>query len=83
MVEYTRQLRAGQELDMFVLSRSRVHGLRLGQHTLRFSAIHQDTIEVAYFDDSPITVDGLLTSDFMLNERVKKLLDRLLDQPVD
>jgi hypothetical protein len=86
--EYTRQLRAGQQLDMFVLSRSREHGLRPGQHVIRFEAIDSDSVEVTYFGGAPteshkITVNILLNHDLMADDRVKELLNRLVEQPVD
>ena len=77
-IGYDRTLRAGQCLDILTVSRSRIHGLRLEQPRIGFH-IYQG--KVAVFST------GLQSETFVENaqpvsDRVRDLLDRLLNQPI-
>ena len=75
---YDRKLRAGQSLDAFVVSRSRVHGLRTEQPMIAFH-IAKDRIlarsrelQAEDFDENEVKV----------SDRVRALLDRLSKEPI-
>jgi hypothetical protein len=73
---YDRKFRAGQSLDMLVLSRARVHGLRQGQSAVVF-VFHQGGMEVLVdhkkIDSIPIE----------LTPKVEGVLAELLSKPID
>jgi hypothetical protein len=78
---YDRQFRAGQSLDILVLSRSRNHGLRTGQANLGVMLNLAGGMIVSYHDqstDMEINVERV-----ELTPEVEELLARLLAQPID
>jgi hypothetical protein len=75
---YDRKLRAGQSLDIFVLSRSRKHGLRPEQPSVGFHI---------YEGKMRVYAKGLEAETFAenmqpLSDRVRDLLHRLLNEPI-
>lgn len=74
---YDRKLRAGQTLDMFVVSRSRFHGLRSDQSRVVF-CFHGDAMDVA--ERNEVCIRG---ADISLSTPVEVVLARLLNRPID
>ena len=74
---YDRKLRAGQTIDIFIVSRSRHHGLRPDQSRVAFY-FHKDGMDV---------VEGhelkLRRTDFSLSAPVRAVLDRLVSRDID
>lgn len=74
---YDRKLRAGQTIDIFIVSRSRHHGLRPDQSRVAFY-FHKDGMDV---------VEGhelqLRRPDFSLSAPVRAVLDRLVSRDID
>jgi hypothetical protein len=75
---YDRHLRAGQSLEIFVVSRSRKHGLRPEQPSIGFHI---------YKGKMRVYSKGLHTETFVenaatLSDRVRDLLDRLTDEAI-
>jgi hypothetical protein len=92
--DYARKLRAGQQLRSLILSRSREHGLRSGQHRMFFDVVAseggdikaENRVKVTYYGDNSseeIVVDMLVSEDMQIVEDVKGMLDRLVEQPID
>jgi hypothetical protein len=78
---YDKQLRAGQRMTVFILSRSREHGLRDGQASLAIYVNPDGSMTVRYWENGFETEVEMarveLTSEF------EELLARLLKQPID
>ncbi len=74
---YDRKLRAGQSLDMFVVSRSRRHGLRPDQPRVVF-CFHNDGMDV--LEGNELEVRG---TDISLSAPVQAVLARLLSREID
>lgn len=92
--DYARRLRPGQTMMTFVLSRSREYGLRNDQHRLLFNVVAsedgnikaENSVKVTYYDGTTleeIVVDALVNEDGQIVAEVKRLLDRLVEQPID
>jgi hypothetical protein len=78
---YDRQLRAGQQLTTFVLSRSRKHGLRVEQPKLSIT-LKQDAGMTVSYRDSDGTSKTEIESN-MLTLELETLLTRLMAHPID
>jgi len=78
---YDRQFRAGQSLDILVLSRSREHGLRTGQASLAVILNTKGGMIVSYQDQS--TDIEINVERVELTPEVEELLARLLALPID
>lgn len=74
---YDQKLRAGQSLDMFVVSRSRRHGLRPDQPRVVF-CFHNDVMDV--LEGNEPEVRG---ADISLSAPVQAVLARLLSREID
>jgi hypothetical protein len=74
---YDRKLRAGQTVDMFIVSRSRRHGLRPDQPFVVF-CFHRDVMDVREGNDECIR-----GADISLSPPVEAVLTRLLNHPID
>jgi hypothetical protein len=79
---YDRRLRAGQQLDALVLSRSRVHGLRLDQSRFSIEASWNEGAFVGYGEPPDIHLQFQIERAEITPE-VEELLQRLLAQPID
>jgi len=78
---YDKQLRAGQSLLLFILSRSRQHGLRSEQACLFVELLREGGMTVYYSDSSEkITIE---MQSIELTKELEELIARLLAQPID
>jgi hypothetical protein len=80
--EYDRKFRAGQSLYVFVLSRSRKHGMRLEQPALRFELKREGGMKVQYWE-YPDTRTEFEVASVEITPEIEALLARLLAQPID
>ena len=79
---YDRRFRAGQSLWIFILSRSRQHGLRPDQHCIRIILHSQGGMTVEYCDG--LNRNTNLDADHVeLTQELEALLQRLLAQPIN
>jgi hypothetical protein len=75
---YDQKLRAGQSLDALVVSRSRVHGLRMEQPLMAFHilqsrmVVHSRALQAEEFEEIEVK----------MSDRVRALLDRLSREPI-
>ena len=74
---YDRKLRAGQSLEVFIVSRSRRHGLRPDQHRVVF-CFHNDVIDVLEGNEPKIR-----NTDISLSAPVEAVLARLVSRDID
>jgi hypothetical protein len=75
---YDRKLRAGQSLDSFVVSRSRVHGLRMEQPAIAFQILNgQMTVR-----SRELQAETFLENEVKVSDRVRDLLERLSKKPI-
>lgn len=79
---YDKQLRAGQGLFNFILSRSRKHGLRHGQACLEIHLHSKGGMLVSYFEGLETKIE-IEVDRVGLTSEVDQLLLRLLSQPID
>jgi len=75
---YDRKLRAGQSLDIFVVSRSRKHGMRLEQPSIGFH-IYQGKMTVS---STGLQADTFVENAATLSDPVRGLLDRLSKEAI-
>jgi hypothetical protein len=75
---YDRKLRAGQSLDIFVVSRSREHGMRWDQPFLGFR-IYQGKMTVS---SRELQAETFVENAATLSDRVRGLLDRLSNEAI-
>lgn len=82
---YTTKLRAGQSMDMLILSRSREHGLQEGQPWLRIF-LHQDSNFCLIYKDNTsrleVAVETLFDNQVIIVDELKAMLDNLVEQPI-
>jgi hypothetical protein len=74
---YDRKLRAGQSIDIFIVSRSRRHGLRPEQPRVAFY-FHKVGMDV--LEGNEVKVH---TTDLSLSAPVRAVLDRLVNRDID
>jgi hypothetical protein len=79
---YDKKLRAGQGMMRFQLSRSREHGLRLGQPMLGFAIQPDKGMEVVYYE-SPHPAIEFKAETVEITPEIEDLLTRLLSHPID
>ena len=75
---YDRKLRAGQSLDLFVVSRSRKHGLRREQPSIAFH-IYAGRMTVS---SSGLQAETFVETAAILSDPVRELLDRLSSEAI-
>jgi hypothetical protein len=78
---YDRSLRAGQQLLDFILSRSRLPGLRAGQASLRFSLQFDGSMTIQYKGSDGNSTLNLVDAEF--TPELESLLKRLVAHPID
>lgn len=79
---YDRKFRAGRSLVTFILSRSRVHGLRDDQPSLAFDVEPQEGL--AIWQQAPYHAPTEIRFDKVeLNSEIENLLSWLLAYPID
>jgi len=78
---YDRQFRAGQSMYLFVLSRSRHHGLRRGMSYIKFEAIRGGHMGITCRTDVD-TVTEFEVERVEITPEIEALLTRLLAQPI-
>ena len=79
---YDRKLRAGQAMTNFILSRSREHGLQIGQARLTFRVMRQGGMEIQYCEAND-RVSEFEVEQVKITPEIEALLARLLAQPID
>ena len=80
---YDRLFRAGTATWFFVMSRSKVHGLRPGQHSLSIRSMpHHQKVWFVYEDSGTLDESVELDRPEMTPD-VERLLARLASQPID
>ena len=79
---YERQVRAGQSMWWFLLSRSRKHGLRRGQHSIKINVIEGKGMGITYFQPPNPKIEVIQT-EIEITPEVEALLKRLLAHPID
>jgi hypothetical protein len=79
---YDRQLRAGQTLFMFIVSRSRKHGLRSDQSRIEILEAVGGGMRLIYDERLNEKIE-LIAEKFALTAEFKELLQRLLTHPID
>ena len=79
---YDRQFRAGQSMSLFVLSRSRHHGLRHGKSYIMFGALPESRMKVI-FGSVLGTASEFEVERVEITPEIEALLARLLAQPID
>jgi len=80
---YDRKLRAGQILDMFVVSRSRRHGLRPDQPRVVFF-FHDNVMDVFFRNDAMGQgKPEVCSTGISVSAPVQALLDRLVSREID
>jgi hypothetical protein len=75
---YDRKLRAGQSLDIFMVSRSRKHGLRPEQPSIGFR-IYEGKMTVY---SRGLQAETFVENAATLSDRVRDLLDRLSNETI-
>jgi hypothetical protein len=78
---YDRRLRAGPSVWILVLSRSREHGLRSGQHRVHLRLQPWGGMVISYI--SPEGEESFQVSRAAYCEELDRTLSRLLEQPID
>ncbi|MBZ0277438.1 MAG: hypothetical protein K8I60_14930 [Anaerolineae bacterium] len=84
--DYAFKLRAGQQVDRLVLSRSRVHGLRQGQPRLSIDVIKDSEYGLTYYNGvstNETVVETLTRDDIHIDVQLMNLLDQLVEYPID
>lgn len=84
--EYTTKLRAGQAMDMLMLSRSKEHGLREDQPWLRIFSRQDGAFDLIYITVKSTyksTVEMLIDDKIRIVDELKAMLDDLVKQPID
>jgi len=74
---YDRKIRAGQSLELFIVSRSRNHGLRPDQPRVIF-CFHDDVMDVLEGDEPTVR-----NTDIFLSGPVQAALARLLSRDIE
>ena len=77
-IGYDRKLRAGQSVDIFIVSRSRKHGLQPEQARIEFY-IYETNMRVHSIG---LQAEGFIENTQPVSDRVRDLLDRLLNEPI-
>ena len=77
-IGYDRMLRAGQSLDIFTVSRSQKHGLRPEQPSIGFH-IYEGKMAVY---SRGLQAEALVENTLPVSDRVRDLLERLMNQPI-
>ena len=75
---FDRKLRAGQSLDLFVVSRSRKHGLRREQPSIAFH-IYEGKMTVS---SRGLQAETFVETAAILSDPVRELLDRLSSEAI-
>ncbi len=79
---YDHQLRAGQAMVTFILSRSREHGLQNGQSHIWFDLNPDGGMKITYIENNQKT-NEFEVKRVELTPEIETLLQRLLAQPID